>query len=53
MDPAVVEPVLDGRVDELVLLQEGQALELRCPDVCLEVIAGAGVEVVHDGLRSR
>ena len=53
VDRAVVQEILHGGVDELVLLQEGQALELRRADPCLEMVARAGVEVVHDGLRPR
>ena len=37
-----------GIEEQRVLLQEGQPAELRCPDVCLEMVARAGVEVAHD-----
>src|SRR5476649_2915153 len=53
VDRAVVEPVLHGGIDELVLLQQGHAAELRRLDLCLEVVAGARVEVADGGLRAR
>ena len=49
MDAPVVEAALDGRVDELVLLQARQTGELGSHDLGGEVIAAA---LVHDAAPS-